>query len=983
MAGIKALRVFVAVICAAWLSPAYADMATPRVKPPAPGPQYLSRLDHARLSAISSSLERKAYSLALAELEFVEDPIARSLGRWLYYMEKDPELDIADAGAFITAHRDWPAIARIQSFVEKQIDDATPQDVVLAFFANREPRTGVGKVQLARAYLATGREADANALIKDAWINQNFAVGDERRLLTQFGDRLTKDDHAKRVDRLLWSRQVTNARRVFPKLAKRDRRMAEARAALLLGAASGSRLYNALAEDEKLDSGVLHAAVRYYRRRDDQQYAISLAARAPDSPDALRNTDRWWTERRLLLQRALKDGRFASAYRLAAHHGMSEGGDFADAEFVAGWIALRFLDAPERATIHFKAFTGSVATPISLARGYYWLGRAAQAQGDDGEARAYFESASEHHYSYYGQLAAEQLGGPALARRFEPEPSPSPEDKARFEARPAVAAMQMLSDLNLDYPFMVFAYHIDDALDRPDEYRWMAKLTNGEGAPHLTVRAGKVAALSGAFAPEVSYPLVFVPEEAKAYAPPEMILGLSRQESEFNPRAYSSAGARGVMQLIPSTAQITARKEGLPYRRSALLNDPIYNMTIGAAHLSHLLDRFDGSMIMTFAGYNAGAHRVDRWVEDFGDPRTGEVDPVDWVELIPFSETRNYVQRVLENIQVYRGRINDAPIPGALSADLDRGGAPARAGRKFQPSAVLATRAAGEQYPLADLPARTALLADAFETKRLAALAGGSTEQVAAPAEITSTVAPVKNRKQRPERRRSTAPARKPVKPVTTPSIDAAANLKMETSASESDVAPAPNAEAKIAPAISDTRTDEPLAPGIPPGKGEIKASQPSAPVATPMETPAATAQTTVATDDVTLAAPEGSVRVADVRNETTIAGQGDSFFTTAAPEKIIDRAARRLEITDQKDELAAAIARGLAQLEAETAVPATDVPAAANPDDPTETLRQTPDGAQAEDACAESEPSDASVSAANLNLQMAAALTGETDCPQ
>jgi soluble lytic murein transglycosylase len=222
------------------------------------------------------------------------------------------------------------------------------------------------------------------------------------------------------------------------------------------------------------------------------------------------------------------------------------------------------------------------------------------------------------------------------------------------------------------------------------------------------VRAGKVGIQRGAFAPEVAYPLVFVPDEAVRFVSPEIILGLSRQESEFNPRAYSRAGARGMMQLIPTTAQITARKEGLLYNRSALLDDPVYNMTIGSAHLSHLLERFDGSLIMTLAAYNAGAARVDRWITEYGDPRSSTVDPLDWVELIPFSETRNYVQRVLENVQVYHGRINDKPIPGRLYSDLERGGPRDRVASMKPPSIVLANAASSfAPQALPALPKRT------------------------------------------------------------------------------------------------------------------------------------------------------------------------------------------------------------------------------------------------------------------------------------
>jgi peptidoglycan lytic transglycosylase len=676
---------------------------SPRLKPTAPGPSYLSQGDHDALLNVAAALKSKHFTQARSNMAGVTNPIARSLGDWMYFMAEDPHVRLDDADAFLDAHDDWPATSRIQAFVENSIPSNAPSATVLSFFDTRDPVTGDGKVQLARALFAKGDEEAGAIYLRDAWVNNNFTVSKERAILSSFKTRLSKEDHAARVDRLLWARQVTNARRIFSRLSSHERKKAQARAALILGASSAPSLYKKLSKDDQLDSGVLLAAVRYYRRTDNEQYALSLASKSPKNPEELRNSRRWWYERQLLMRAALKQGRFADAYIAASHHGLEPGSDFAEAEFNAGWIALRFLNKPERAETHFLALASAVGTPISQSRAFYWLGRTAAARKDPDLAAAYYQSAAKHYYSYYGQLAAEELGGAALQKRFPTPMRATPEDKARFGSRSTVAALRMLSDLNLSYEFMVFSYHVDDELDRPGEYLELASLANGEGAPHLTVRAGKVAVRRNAFTPEVAYPVVFVPEEAKHFIAPEIILGLSRQESEFNPRAYSHAGARGVMQLLPSTAQITARKEGMPYRRSALLDDPVYNMTIGSAHLSHLLGRFDGSLILTFAGYNAGASRSDQWISDYGDPRLDGVDPVDWVELIPFSETRNYVQRVLENMQVYRGRLNNTPIPGRLSADLEQGGARHRVAKEASiPSHRL--NSLSRDFSLAQLP---------------------------------------------------------------------------------------------------------------------------------------------------------------------------------------------------------------------------------------------------------------------------------------
>ncbi|MAW82421.1 MAG: hypothetical protein CMI63_19465 [Parvularcula sp.] len=790
--------------------PVLANMAdlAPRVKPAAPGPVYLSVGDKERLLAAHAALKARRFPSAVSLISLVQDPIARGLGEWMYFMAEDPAVDFTVADTFLDANPDWPARYRISAWIEKKIPDSAPADQVLAFFDSREPVTGYGKLQLARALFTVGDVNGGERQLRDAWINDNFTLSEERRVLSNYGGRLTEEDHAARVDRLLWSRQVTNARRVFSYLDSDDRKMAETRAALLLQASSAQKMFDRLSEEQKLDSGMLHAAVRYHRRRGEEQYAIALADMAPEDPADLKDGARWWDERSLLVRWALKNGRFADAYKVAAGHRLTEGADYAEAEFYAGWIALRFLNEPERAETHFLALASEVGSPISVSRAHYWLGRAAEAKQDPASARAHYANAALYYYSYYGQLAAEKLGGAFSQPTFEEVAQSSPAERALFSSRPTVAALRMLTDLDLEYEFMVFAYHVDGQLERPGEYVELAKLTNGEGAPHLTVRAGKVAIQRDAFTPDVAYPLVFVPEEAAKFVSPEIILGLSRQESEFNPRAYSRAGARGVMQLIPTTAQITARKEGLPYSRSALLDDPAYNMTLGSAHLSHLLDRFDGSLIMTLAAYNAGASRVSQWIDDYGDPRSDSVDPLDWVELIPFSETRNYVQRVLENVQVYRGRLNKQPIPGKLASDIERGGARNRISNALAPSLVLANAASryGRQS-LPPVPERTKERARRFAMQNPPRMPGDAGAPLLAPEDAATSASPIafneqnevktndlKKRKTRKNKKIEQADA--PV-PVLKPRPEAEPIAAQQPAPSD-DASPAPEAETHI-----------------------------------------------------------------------------------------------------------------------------------------------------------------------------------------
>lgn len=651
----------------------------PRLKPPPPGPAFIGETDLSRLLAVKEAVSRRDYPKARALTADIKDQTARSLAEWYYFDAEDPLVSIEAADRFLDANPEWPSVVKIQTHVEKRMSWTVAPSTVLAFFNSRDPAAGEGKIQLARALFATGAAEAAELRVKDAWINNNFTLADEQRILATYGGRLTADDHAKRADRLLWSREVTTARRTFSRLSSSERRRDEVRAALLLGGADGPKGYNNLSADERDDPGVMLAAVRYFRRAEEEPRAISIARSAPTDAALLRNPDRWWEEQNLLMRWALKNRQYSDAYAMAAHHGLTPGAaNFAEAEFNAGWIALRFLNDPARAETHFGALAANVSAPISLSRGWYWLARAAEARGEAGIAATRYGKAAEQIYTFYGQLAAERIGGAALARTFEESPEATPEEKAQFGSRPAVAALRMLTDIRDDRAFLIFAYQIDDALRSRGEFRELADLAMRMNAPHVAVRAGKVAVRSGSFAPEIAYPDISVPSSATRFAPAEVILGLSRQESEFNPRAYSRAGARGLMQLIPATAQATARKEGLKYSKSALLDDPQYNLTVGSAHVSHLISRFNGSWIMTFAGYNAGVNRVDQWVASYGDPRSPTIDPLDWIEQIPFEETRNYVQRVLENSQIYRSRLTRIAIAGALSRDIERGGPSAR-----------------------------------------------------------------------------------------------------------------------------------------------------------------------------------------------------------------------------------------------------------------------------------------------------------------
>ena len=646
----------------------------PSLKPPKPANPWVTESDAAILTSVFDAIDKRKYSLANQLRQTPSAPIARSLADWAYLRSSAKDVTPAAIDRFLDRNYGWPNSELLQRKAEEEFDYNTPISEILSFFDDRDPITGDGRLQLARALLASGNDVAGIAQLRRAWIDHNWSSREEKEILSGYGAYLNSADHWAKADRQLFDIDATITRRLLPYLDADRRAEAEARIALLRADRGATTKYANLPNSSAQDSGVLHAMTRYHRRRGNEPEAVLYASLAPLDRDELRNPERWFYERKLLARWALKTGRFDDAYTLSAYSGLEGGADFAEAEFMAGWVALRFLNDPERAKAHFAFLGTGVTAPISVARGEYWLGRAWAAAGDLRTADQHYRVAAAYPFTFYGQLAIEALGDQAPEIPFPDDLEPDANALTIFEARPLVHAMHILAEVEEPLHFDRFARALDDQIELKGEVSAYYDLVMAERKTYLAVRGAKVARNNGAEVPSIVYPVVYVPETAKRYAEEALILGLSRQESEFNPRAYSSARAKGMMQLIDSTARLTARKEGLPYSSRRLLDDPEYNLTLGAAHLSHLFERFRGSHIMVLAAYNAGPHRVDQWVKAYGDPRTPEVDPIDWIELIPFSETRNYVMRVLENTQAYRARLNGIPLGHQAEEDLLSGG---------------------------------------------------------------------------------------------------------------------------------------------------------------------------------------------------------------------------------------------------------------------------------------------------------------------
>ncbi|MGE0715093.1 MAG: transglycosylase SLT domain-containing protein [Alphaproteobacteria bacterium] len=632
-----------------------------------PGPVAAQTVPPATIWAdVGAAVQTESWAEARRLADLTGDPVAAKVVRWLQWVRSDSPADPGEIAQFMAANPEWPAQARLSRRLEDRLDPLPPDATLIGWFDRRAPETTAGRVAYASALLRAGRSDDSRAVLRRAWVDGTFRPEEEQEFLARFADALRPVDHQDRADRLLRENETGSAQRMVARVDPAARRVLELR--LRLRARRPPEGLDKLGEIERADPGLAFDLLRYYRRAEDDAAAERLLSAV--GPEAAR-PDAWWVERNLLARRALRTGSAATAYRIAAGHAYTDGSPLAEAEFLAGWIALRFLGDAAGAERHFARLEASVSMPISRARAGYWRGRAAEAAGDTAAASARWREAAQHLTTYYGQLAAERLGiRTAPDWVLAPAATATEEGLVRLGAREPAAAANLLAQIGELRWARAFISQLIARAQGDAEMAEVAELARRIGLPSLAVLAGKRAGYDGTHLPGYAFPLQVVPEQGSPE--PALVNAIIRQESMFDPAAVSSAGARGLMQLMPATARHVARQLALRYDAPRLTADPAYNVTLGRAYLAGQIDAFAGSYILAAAAYNAGPGRARQWVQDYGDPRGGKVDPIDWVELIPFNETRNYVQRVMENLQVYRWRLAGAGAPITLAADLRR-----------------------------------------------------------------------------------------------------------------------------------------------------------------------------------------------------------------------------------------------------------------------------------------------------------------------
>ncbi len=604
----------------------------------------------AGFAAILKALDETRLTDAREHARAMGNPLIAKYVDWSILRHPRGTESFATAVAFLRGNPDWPDDAPIRRQVEDRLGGDTPPAEVMAFFKAFPPLTSVGHMRRIEAAEAAA-PSEVAALARDSWHNATFRQQDEAAFLARFGTHLRPADHFTRFDRLLREGKDKVARELLPRLSPADKAVAEARLAMATRAPEVQTMLRAVPADRQADPRLSLEHVRWLRRTNDQAGARQALLNL--SPTIQQDED-WWTERQYHAREALQAGRAEEAYKLIVGHRLRRGTGFAEAEFMAGWIALRWLKRPDDALKHFKTLDDGVSAPISKSRAAYWLGRAHEAAQRPLEAASAYERAAQHGHTYYGQLAAKRLPNRAPAMPSDPQATPAERDG--IEKREIVTIARWLAQTGDDERARPFLLRVGRIAQSAGELALSAAFAIEAGRPDIAVSISRRAVESGVALYEAAFPVVDMGGTGSIER--ALVLGLTRQESNFQTGVSSPAGALGLMQLMPDTARAMATKTRQPFDLARLTSDPAYNTSLGTQYLADMLEKFGGSYELALSAYNAGPNRTARWLESIGDPRNGAIDMIDWVELIPFRETRNYVQRVMEAVVVYRDRLN-------------------------------------------------------------------------------------------------------------------------------------------------------------------------------------------------------------------------------------------------------------------------------------------------------------------------------------
>lgn len=625
----------------------------------------LSAKDQALVRQALAAARKGRWAEGRQVIAMVKDPLAARIFFWEYYTRNPNVGQFRGIAQLIRETPEWPKQRILRIAAEKAMPDSLPDAEIIRWYRDYPPRTAEGMERYLAALQRQGKIDLLREAVSDWWRTAALTPDQQSRLYQTYNAYLTKNDHLARLNTQMSLKSYSNARAIARMLGKGYPALVEARLALAMGARNVEATVDSVPAYLHNDPGLMYERLRWRRANDYDIGAIEILHNQPPL-GVVSNPEAWWTERQIVARRLMEKGDYKSAYLLVSDHRLDEGKSYAEAEFMSGWIALQCLKEPWKAFEHFEALYKNTETALSRSRGAYWAGRASDALHHPEVARQWYQVAAANQTTFYGQLAIARLD-----HQFRPPQQVPPvktvAGQAEFNRIDMVQAARLLNQAGFRDDTTEFLNALSDTVKKPEQYLYLAELSRDLDHLQNAVRIAKKGLQKNVFLMDHAFPTIL---QRMRGVPIEWALvhALIRQESAFDYTALSPVGARGLMQLMPATAAETARKNGMSYSLDSLFN-PDSNVRLGSAYLKQLLDRYKGSYPLALAAYNGGMGRVDRWLTEYGDPRTGKIDIVDWIEQIPISETRNYVQRVLEAIYIYRIKLhgvqasyNNAPI---------------------------------------------------------------------------------------------------------------------------------------------------------------------------------------------------------------------------------------------------------------------------------------------------------------------------------
>jgi soluble lytic murein transglycosylase len=627
--------------------------------------KYFSKNDFKLAKKIFSEIDKKRWSNAIKLSTKVRDRSIFRLVKWLYLLEPSNQANFYDYLNFINLNPNYPRINRLRYLSEHKINTKTISDNrVIELFDNKYPFSGYGKLMLGQSYLSKGKYEMGISLIKKGWITAKLSKRDLKYLKKKLKKYLNIEDHIKRSDWLAWENKYWDLKRMLRYLPKDYQALYNARLLLMSKSYGVDNAISKVPNKFKKDPGLLYDRLKWRRKRGRVDSSLEILLKVKNDPKLLVRPDKWWFEREIISRALIYKKKYALAYKIASNHSMKNGPEYAEAEWMSGWIALSFLDDPILANQHFHNFYENVGYPISLSRGAYWLGRSYENLNDMERSKEWFKEASKYLTTYYGQLAFIKIYPNKDFYLDREMVQPDDIEKKVFAENELTKLVVLLYEINkTKYAKDILKHLASTNINRGSEIL-AGDLAVSIGRYDFAIQIAKQASYEKRFHNSLNFPIIDVPLKInnKRMPSPELILAIIRQESEFDSRAHSYAGARGMMQIMTYTARIVAKHAKLSYSKKKLTSDPNYNIKLGSYYIAELLEQYEGSYPFSIAAYNAGPKRVSYWNKINGNPQKKKIDYVDWIELIKFRETRNYVQRVLENVNVYKYMLRKKPI---------------------------------------------------------------------------------------------------------------------------------------------------------------------------------------------------------------------------------------------------------------------------------------------------------------------------------